>query len=101
MDDRNPLAQIPIGTDLNGLMSRVSQGFENPYYFALSEEEIMACYIFSLDMRPVSISAGIPCEVIIYDSTTSTRARRVSFQGQIIGRTVLTVDFVTQFSSSI
>ncbi|KAH9819688.1 hypothetical protein DFH28DRAFT_925025 [Melampsora americana] len=115
MNNANPLTQLPLGTDVNGLMSRVSQGFENrqgtvvkvhlfnniAYYFALSDEEIMSCYIFALDMRPTSIAAGIPCEVIIYGSTSNTRPRGLSFQGKIIGRTVFNLDFVTEFSGRI
>ncbi|KAH9824123.1 hypothetical protein DFH28DRAFT_1117919 [Melampsora americana] len=72
MDNQNPLSQIPVGTDLNRLMSQISQGFEDgrgtlmkvhlfnniAYYFGLTDEDIVSCYIFVLDMRPTSTSAG-------------------------------------------
>ncbi|KAH9809623.1 hypothetical protein DFH28DRAFT_933540 [Melampsora americana] len=79
MSIRSPLTQIPSGTDLPGLMSRVSHGFQNPiegksvlnlgrgtiikvhlykniaYYYARSNEGDMCCYIFALDMgHPLS-----------------------------------------------
>ncbi|KAH9813837.1 hypothetical protein DFH28DRAFT_929402 [Melampsora americana] len=120
----NPLEQIPEGTDVPNLMSRISRGFHNlssavegrsclnlgrgtmvmvhlykniAYYYALADDEKVSCYIFILDMSNSPGDEGIPCQVIIFGPSTSARVLELSFESRIIGRTVVTAEFVASY----
>ncbi|KAH9823943.1 hypothetical protein DFH28DRAFT_921452 [Melampsora americana] len=120
-----PLAQIPSSTDLQGLMTRLSQGFQSPteghsvldlgrgtiikvhlykniaYYYARGSEEKMCCYIFALDMSHPPSRTGIPCQVLVYGPSMMSRVIEASFESNIIGRAVLKSEFVTSYLQNI